>query len=208
MSALRADSPPLPAEPAGQSMARPKRGACASNRLTKAVQFVSMRGMGQEDDFIRDAWPADWPAILALNAESVQHLSPMDEARLRDLAAAACYFRVVEVNGSVAGFLMAFRKGASYDGAIFRLFNERATDFVYIDRIVVGSQFRGQHIASRLYDDVARFARESDAETLTCEVNVAPPNPASTQFHAQHGFHEIGRHKVGEKIVALLAREL
>ena len=194
--------------PAGQSMARPKQGTCATNRLTKIAEFVSMRGMGQEDGFIRDALPADWPVILALNAEAVQHLSPMDEARLRDLAAAACYFRVVDSNGIVAGFLMAFRKGSCYDGAIFRLFNERATDFVYIDRIVVGSQFRGRHIASRLYDDVARFARESDSETLTCEVNVVPPNPASTHFHAQHGFHEIGRHRAGEKTVALLAREL
>jgi uncharacterized protein len=164
--------------------------------------------MSQDIGKPRDASPADWPAILTLNAESVQHTSPMDEARLRDLAAAACYFRVVDIDGSVAGFLMAFRKGASYDGAIFRLFNERASDFVYIDRVVVGSEFRGRHVASRLYDDVMRFARERDTETLTCEVNVVPPNPASTQFHTQHGFREIGRHRAGEKTVALLAREL
>jgi uncharacterized protein len=176
--------------------------------LTNAAQIVSMRGMRHEDGLLRDALPADWPAVLALNAESVQHLSPMDEARLRALAAAACYFRVVDVDGAIAGFLMAFRKGASYDGAIFRLFNERAADFIYIDRIVVGAAYRGQHLASRLYDDVARFARESDSETLTCEVNVVPPNPASLQFHTQNGFHEIGRHRVGEKTVALLAREL
>ncbi|HTW36396.1 MAG TPA: GNAT family N-acetyltransferase [Rhizomicrobium sp.] len=164
--------------------------------------------MGLEAGRLRDATPADWPAVLRLNEESVQHLSPMDEVRLRALAEAACYFRVVDVNGAVAGFLLAFRKGASYDGAIFQLFNERASDFVYIDRIVVGPEFRGQHVASRLYNDVAEFARTSDAETLTCEVNVVPPNPASSQFHSQHGFHEIGRHKAGEKTVALLAREL
>jgi len=164
--------------------------------------------MEHEDGQLRDASHADWPAILLLNAGSVEHLSPMDEPRLRALAEAACYFRVIDVEGAVAGFLMAFRKGASYDGAIFQLFNERATDFVYIDRIVVGPEFRGQHIASRLYNDVAEFARALDAETLTCEVNVVPPNPASSQFHAQHGFHEIGRHKAGEKTVALLAREL
>ena len=164
--------------------------------------------MGHDDGQLRDARLADWPAVLLLNAESVEHLSPMDEPRLRALADAACYFRVIDVNGAVAGFLLAFRKGASYDGAIFQLFNERASDFVYIDRVVVGPEFRGHHIASRLYNDVAEFARSSDSETLTCEVNVIPPNPASSQFHAQHGFHEIGRHKAGEKTVALLAREL
>jgi len=176
--------------------------------LTKAHEICVDTTMSEDSGQIRDAAPADWPAILALNSESVQHLSPMDEARLRDLAAASSYFRVVDVDGAVAGFLMAFRKGASYDGAIFRLFDERASDFVYIDRIVVGSEFRGRHVASRLYDDVARFARERGTETLTCEVNVVPPNPASTQFHSQHGFQEIGRHKTGGKTVALLAREL
>jgi len=93
-----------------------------------------------QDGHLRDAAPADWPAVLALNTGSVEHLSPMDEARLRSLAEASCYFRVIEVDGGVAGFLMAFRKGASYDGAIFQLFNARAADFVYIDRIVVAPE--------------------------------------------------------------------
>jgi len=161
-----------------------------------------------QDGHLRDAAPADWPAVLALNTGSVEHLSPMDEARLRSLAEASCYFRVIEVDGGVAGFLMAFRKGASYDGAIFQLFNARAADFVYIDRIVVAPEFRGKGVAGSLYDDIMQFSRETGVETLTCEVNVIPPNPASLQFHAQRGFHEIGRHKTGEKTVALLASEL
>ena len=118
--------------------------------------------MDMEAGHLRDATLADWPAILLMNAELVEHLSPMDEGRLRALAEAACYFRVVDVNGAVAGFLLAFRKGASYDGAIFQLFDARASDFVYIDRVVVGPEFRGHHIASRLYNDVAEFARASD----------------------------------------------
>jgi predicted GNAT superfamily acetyltransferase len=44
---------------------------------------------------VRDAEKSDWPAILALNAESVHFLSPLDEARLTQLAKAACYLRVV-----------------------------------------------------------------------------------------------------------------
>jgi predicted GNAT superfamily acetyltransferase len=164
--------------------------------------------MRHEDGHLRDAVPSDWPAVLALNTQSVEHLSPMDEARLRELAGASSYFRVVEADGVVVGFLMGFRKGASYDGAIFQLFDARAADFLYIDRIVVAPEFRGKGVAGRLYDDIARFSRETGVETLTCEVNVVPPNPASMQFHAQRGFHEIGRHKTGEKTVALLASEL
>ena len=49
---------------------------------------------------IRDAAPRDFPAILALNAESVHFLSPLDEARLRRLHTQAARHRVVEVDGS------------------------------------------------------------------------------------------------------------
>ena len=45
---------------------------------------------------------------------------------------------------------------------------------------------------------------------LTCEVNVAPPNPVSHAFHAAMGFVEVGRQGTegGAKTVALLARSL
>lgn len=162
-----------------------------------------------KDLVLRDAIEADWPAVLALNAAFVHHLSPMDAARLARLAAASCCFRVIESDAGVEAFLMAFAKGAVYDGAIFQLLSRRAEDFVYIDRIVVAERLRGKGLAERLYDDIVAYARSRGVEAVLCEVNVVPPNPTSRRFHERFGFREIGRHSTGaERTVALLAYDL
>ncbi len=152
---------------------------------------------------LRDALPGDWLAILALNEAFVHFLSPMDEARLTELAAASGYFRVVEIDGVVAAFLMAFRRGASYDGAIFRHFESQADDFLYIDRIVVDGRYRRLGLADRLYDDLENFARAEGVDRLLCEVNIIPPNDMSLRFHERKGFGEIGRLERSSKIVSL-----
>jgi predicted GNAT superfamily acetyltransferase len=60
---------------------------------------------------IRDARIADFPAILGLNLEMEQYLSPLNEELLRDLHAVAVYHRVIETKqGEVAGFLLALRE--------------------------------------------------------------------------------------------------
>jgi predicted GNAT superfamily acetyltransferase len=158
---------------------------------------------------IRDAARADWPVVLALNAESVAALSPLDEARLAKLAAAACYFRIIEQNRGIAAFLLGFRKGADYDSPNFLWFDRSFDDFVYVDRVVVAPAFRGQRLADGMYNDFEAFARDRGVSRVTCEVNVEPPNPVSLSFHARRGFREIGRLPYGEaKIVALLERTL
>ncbi|HUB85153.1 MAG TPA: GNAT family N-acetyltransferase [Rhizomicrobium sp.] len=158
---------------------------------------------------LRDATKSDFPAILALNAESVHFLSPLDDARLAALAKAACYFRVVEDGGAVAAFLLGFRKGAGYDSPNFLWFDARFDDFVYVDRVVVSAEFRGRKLADRLYDDLESFARANGVDRVTCEVNVEPPNPVSLKFHARRGFREIGQIPYGPgKTVALLQCDL
>jgi uncharacterized protein len=154
---------------------------------------------------LRDAARSDWPAILAMNKEAVHFLSPMDEAKLAQWSAAACYLRVVEVEGKVAAFLLGFRKSADYDSPNFLWFNERFDDFVYVDRVVVAPAFRGQGFADKLYDDFESFARARAIPRVTCEVNVEPPNPVSLKFHARRGFQEVGRQPYGpHKVVSLL----
>src|SRR5205807_10101923 len=102
---------------------------------------------------IRDARNADFPAIVALNAESERFLSPMSATRLNQLHAWAAYHSVVEVEGQVAAFLLAFREGAGYDSPNYRWFSARYASFVYIDRVVVAGVHRGKGFASALYDD-------------------------------------------------------
>jgi uncharacterized protein len=159
---------------------------------------------------IRDATSADFPAILALNAESVHFLSPLDAARLRHLHAQAAYCRVVEHDGKIAAFLLAFRERADYDSPNYRWFAQHYAQFLYIDRIVVAGAARGLGFGAQLYDDILAFAAATYADRLTCEFDIEPPNPVSAAFHSRYGFREVGRQWIGgdKKQVSLQAREV
>jgi uncharacterized protein len=146
---------------------------------------------------IRDAAPADFPALLSLNEESVHFLSPLDAPRLALLHSHAAYHRVVDLDGMVAGFLLAFREQAPYDSPNFLWFAARYRSFLYIDRVVVSSARQGLGIGRRLYDDLFAFARATGAPCITCEFDVDPPNPQSQRFHERFGFSEVGSQQVG-----------
>lgn len=157
---------------------------------------------------VRDATASDFPAILALNAESVHFLSPLDEARLQRLHAQAAYHRVVEIDGEVAAFLLVLREGADYDSPNYLWFAQRYPQFLYIDRIAVDARRQGQGRAAQLYDDLLEFASAWGIARLTCEFDLDPPNPASAKFHARYGFREVGKQWLGggKKQVSLQAR--
>jgi len=159
---------------------------------------------------IRDAAPADFPQILALNAESERFLSPLDAPRLRHLHAQAAYHRVFESDGRVGAFLLALREGADYDSPNYRWFAQRYGEFLYIDRVVVDTTRQGQGLGALLYDDLFAFARASGVIQVACEFDVDPPNPASARFHARFGFREVGTQWLagGKKQVSLQARAL
>lgn len=142
---------------------------------------------------LRDARPDDAPALLALNAASVEVLSPLDAARLDRLLAEAALCRVVEVDGAVRAFVLAFREGADYDSENYRWFDAREPRFLYVDRVVVDAASRGLGLGQRLYADVFDRARHDDVPYVTCEFDVDPPNPVSERFHARQGFREVGR---------------
>lgn len=159
---------------------------------------------------IRAATAADFPAIVALNAESVRFTSPMDLARLRQLHAQAAYHRVVEQGGVVAAFLLALREGADYDSPNYRWFARHEPQFLYIDRIVVAAAQQGRGFGALLYDDIIAFAEAGGIARLTCEFDLDPPNPPSARFHARYGFREVGRQWIGggKKQVSLQARAI
>jgi predicted GNAT superfamily acetyltransferase len=158
----------------------------------------------------RDATPADFPAVLALNEESVHFLSPLDPARLALLHGQAALHRVVEVDGCIAAFLLAFREGAAYDSPNYRWFAARYERFLYVDRVVVANAFQGRGLGALLYADLFGQARRADAGRVACEFDVDPPNEASRRFHARYGFSEVGAQAVagGRKTVSLQAVEL
>jgi predicted GNAT superfamily acetyltransferase len=159
---------------------------------------------------LRDATVDDYAAILDLNAAFVEALSPLDAARLRQLHREAALHRVAETDGRVVAFLLALREGAGYDSPNYRWFAGRYARFLYIDRIVVdgGTQARGA--GTQLYRDAYAYARRHGLPAITCEFDIAPPNPASERFHRKLGFREVGRQALhgGRKTVSLQALDV
>ena len=146
---------------------------------------------------IRDAGPGDFPQILALNQQSVDALSPLNESRLQALHADAAYHRVYESAGRAEAFLLVLREGSAYDSPNYRWFVQRHPAFLYIDRIVVSADLQGRGVGRALYADLLAFAASSSVGLVTCEYDVEPLNAASQRFHDSFGFREVGTQAVG-----------
>ena len=150
---------------------------------------------------------ADDAAALALNNAHATELSFLEPSRLAHLVRAA--FLASRI-GNVDALLIAFDQDADYDSPNFLWFRDRYRRFVYVDRIVVAPAHRGRSLARRLYDDLFAEVRRRGHDQIVCEVNTAPPNPASAAFHARLGFVEVGRTVLpgGAKAVRYLRRGL
>ena len=158
---------------------------------------------------IRDVGSHDLDSVLALNNAAGPTILPLTAAALRQLFDQACYFRVAEVNGHVAGFLLALDQDADYDSPNFRWFRERHPQFVYIDRIVIARPSRGLGLGRVFYADVTSYA-ETRSPELTCEVFLEPQDDVSMLFHGTWGFLEVGQQVMPNtgRRVALLAKTL
>jgi predicted GNAT superfamily acetyltransferase len=164
----------------------------------------------EDRSMLRDARPADFPVILDLNAAFVAVLSPLDGKRLARLHAHAALHRVIENEGRIEAFLLAFREGADYDSPNYRWFAQRYARFLYVDRIVVAADTHARGAGSMLYRDAIALARRDAVPIITCEFDIEPPNPASARFHASQGFREVGRQQLhgGRKTVSLQALDV
>lgn len=131
----------------------------------------------------------DTDALLALNNSHAIELSPLEKPQLDALIRMAYYARGV---GPARAFLIALDQDAHYDNWNFQWFRKRYSHFIYIDRVVVDSHYRGLGIAQALYFDLLEQAKAQSRDLIVCEVNQDPPNPASDEFHQKMGFIKVG----------------
>jgi len=158
---------------------------------------------------IRDVREHDLDAVLALNNTAGRSILAIDAAQLRYFFDHADYFRVAEIDGQIAGFLIAMREGGNYGSPNYRWFSGRYPQFVYIDRIVIANAFRRHGLGRIFYCDVTSYA-EVRVPLLACEVFLEPRDDVVVLFHGTYGFQEVGQQRMGEDgpQVSLLAREL
>ena len=156
---------------------------------------------------IRDVSAADLPGVLALNELSVPSMNSLTMERMRWFADTAAYFRVAEIRGSMAGFLICMAPEAPYRSPNFLWLLERYREFLYIDRVAVSAKFRRRGIAGALYRDAAGTA-PMRFKMLACEVNLRPRNPESLRFHERYGFESVGTQDHGDVEVQYMIRPL
>jgi uncharacterized protein len=158
---------------------------------------------------IRDVQEHDLGAVLAVNNAAGEGILPMSKAQLRHFFDIADYFRVADVGGRLAGFLIALRENADHDSPNFLWFRERFPRFLYVDRIVIASNNRRHGLGRVFYSDVQSYA-EVRVPQLTCEVFLEPRDDATLLFHGSFGFHEVGQQRMpgNDRPVSLLSKEL
>ncbi len=146
-------------------------------------------------------------ALLALNNAHAKETSFLSEDQWRSMIAGA--FTAACVGGTSA-LLIAFDQDAQYANPNFEWFGERWSRFVYIDRVIVAEDHRGEGLARLLYGNLFERMKDTGHQRVGCEVNLDPPNPGSDAFHSKLGFVEQGRAALGDRsrVVRYLAKEL
>lgn len=162
------------------------------------------------DFIIRTAEQRDFKRIVELNESLVHFLSPMDLDRLSILDQSSDLHKVVEVDEKVVAFLLAFRENTDYDSVNYQWFNETYDQFLYIDRIVVDTEYHHLGIGKQLYDFISEYAKANQIHRVTAEIDIKPENPVSLAFHKKNGFVEVGQQQIygGKKVVSLQCKTI
>ncbi len=151
---------------------------------------------------------SDFVEVLALNEESVPHVSSISDDELQWFSDNAAFLHIAKIGDRFAGFLIGLRPGTEYASPNYRWFCDNYEDFAYVDRVAVSKWARRQRVAESLYDAFA--SSQSGAPVMTCEVNIRPSNEISMLYHERMGFRQIGSQETngGEKEVAFMEKKL
>jgi uncharacterized protein len=146
-------------------------------------------------------------SVLELNNRHAEELSYLQISDLKKLVDMAFYARRV---GMADALMIAFDQDAKYASPNFLWLKQTFARFIYVDRIAVAASARGRGLARSLYEELFAQSLEAGHDTVCCEVNADPPNPASDAFHAALQFKVIGQQTLPEngKTVRYFARKM
>ena len=88
---------------------------------------------------------------------------------------------------------------------VLKYFNNKYDKFIYVDRVVVASDFTAKGGGTLMYQDVFNFAKKNKL-TVCCEVNEEPVNEVSLKFHKKLGFIKVSEKVYAKKKVAFLEK--
>ena len=164
------------------------------NRAATASRMRRQNHRGQRIATIRPLAPSDHAEVLRINAGGRPGVAPLDAAELDRLCSLDGTHLVADAGGgALAGYVLAFAHGCLYDGEEFQYFRAQLRrPFLYVDQLAIDPARQRSGLGAALYAALIDEARAQRLELLCCEVNTAPPNPASLQFHLRLGFRVAG----------------
>jgi uncharacterized protein len=178
------------------------------NVETGRIALMPHRKKTRRCDELRILSAGDAGRILDLNNEHAVETSLLDLSAAERLLAMCFYAK--SLGPGERGFLLALDQDAPYDNFNFQWFRNRFERFVYIDRIIIAKDARGQGFARLMYEDLFAEAKAAAHVRVVCEVNVEPPNEGSLAFHRSMEFVALADVvvKSGSKRVRYLVKEL
>ena len=152
--------------------------------------------------------PTDLTALHAINVAGEPGVGAVTANALGKIISMGSCLVASDQQDASLGFLLTLGPGADYASKNYQCIDERFEDFIYVDRIAIDNQARGQSIGTGLYTHAfTTFAGK--ALLIGCEVNSLPPNPGSMRFHSRLGFAEVGTQEFNPNYaVTYLARRL
>ena len=103
------------------------------------------------------------------------------------------------------GFVICFRENLEYESLNYKFFNEIKQKFLYIDRVVIKSDYRRMGFGTRVYRYIDEIAAK-ESLPICCEVNSIPLNQISLNFHSKNGFIKVGERKFKDHSVDYLEK--
>ena len=92
----------------------------------------------------------DLPTVVTLNNHAYPAVPITPLAEMAELVALSDVAMVIAGDDGLLGFLIAFRPGSPYESENYRFFEERGTDSLYVDRIVIAETARSQGLGAVL----------------------------------------------------------
>jgi predicted GNAT superfamily acetyltransferase len=112
---------------------------------------------------------------------------------------------LIEYKKQSIGFVICFRENLEYESLNYKFFNEIKQKFLYIDRVVIQSDYRRMGFGTRVYKYIDEVAAK-ESLPICCEVNSIPLNQISLNFHAKNGFTKVGERDFKDHSVRYLQK--
>ena len=112
---------------------------------------------------------------------------------------------LIEYKKQPVGFVICFRENLEYESLNYKFFNETKQKFLYIDRVVIKSDYRRMGIGTHVYRYIDGIAAK-ESLPICCEVNSIPLNQISLNFHSKNGFIKVGERKFKDHSVDYLEK--